>query len=423
MFLKKCSVATNKIFRRVQKGTVMLSKLLPGSVSRRLALFYLLITFAVERGVFTFFLLEHGYTNLQVSTLQISFSTALFMFEMPSGLFADRVGKANALCVGGLCKSAAIFGQLLFVESGYVTGLLFVLSAFGLSLISGSLSAALYGHLNEQGKSDSFSAIFSTIQFLGSLSLGLAMVLADPISIYGGWSAVYCISGLASALAAIPLLRLSNAENQHRRNAIEPPPLWAGEYKKELMNIFPKAIPFALVHAGMTPWFLYASLLFSSQSVTQGRASAMVGIVEIITATLVVVYFQRSGRLRLRMLIPLSFIMSTLMALNFIYSLPYAILAFAIANFLILLLEVAASSYLNDAVIDESLRASALSVVSFLDMIAIAAGFGIFGLVSDTYGPQIAISVLSTFPILGAIIFGIRFFQENAFVTEASCSD
>jgi MFS family permease len=382
------------------------SKLLPGATSWRIGLFYFFATFAVERGSFTFFLNEHGYSATQVGMLQILFSSSLFLLEIPTGFFADRYGRVLSLVIGSLFKAGSLLSQFFFVDHGSAMALCFILNAAGFSFISGSFSAVLFRRMQEEGNEAEFGRVMSIVQFGGSLALGMAMVAAGPVLKMNGWLGVYGISAICSLLAAIPVLPLIWREKQAKNERTEVPIFYS--FWHELKHIFPKALPFAMVHAAMTPYFVYGSVLLNRLGLAQGDASAAVGMVEIVGAVFVVLVIGRLGEIKMQRIPVLIFLFASVMIFNVQYSLYQAILAFAFSNFIVLLFEVVASQYLNSEIRQEQVRASTLSAISFIDMIFISSGFAIYGVLSELYSPQVALSCLALFPMMAALLFGVR---------------
>ncbi len=394
-----------------------MKKLLPGSTSWRIALFYFLATFAVERGIFIFFLNEHGYSATQVGMLQILFSTSLFLLEIPTGLFADRYGRLLSLLIGSACKAASLLGQFFLVDSGIALAFFFILNAAGFSFISGSFSAILYRRLQQEGHEEDFGRVMSVIQFSGSLALGMAMILAGSILETQGWFGVYAVSAVLSLCATLPILPLLWSEKPSVQQSDEKPMLHL--FWQELKHIFPKALPFAMVHAAMTPYFVYGSVLLNHLGLSKGDASAAVGLLEIVGAIFVVLVIARLGQMKMQRIPLLMFLFAIVMFFNLQYGLYQAILAFAVSNCIVLLFEVVASQYLNGEIREEKVRASTLSAISFIDMLFISLGFASYGVLSEEFSPQIALSCLALFPLLATLFFVLRTNKQRANAVEA----
>ncbi|MGY4492921.1 MFS transporter [Pseudomonas sp. TE3610] len=371
--------------------------------SKRLAIFYFLVTFSVERGVFVFFLKENGYTLIEIGLLQTAFSASLFAFELPSGYLADRFGRLLALCFGGLLAAISLSGQFLSVSNFSLFLSFFILHALSFSLISGSLSSALYKNLKELDNLRRYPRYYATIQFAGSLSLGLAMISAAPILTMGGWKAVYSASILlatTSVLSLLPLIRTEKLQPFTSEYALQIKTFW-----NELITVGPIALPFATIHAAMTPYFLYASSSFHDFGLSKGMASAAVGIIEILSALGVLCLTRLFPCLPAWAIPALMALTSIIIAANTLYSPHLAMAAFFAANTLTLWATILANDLINATIASEHLRTTTLSAAAFMDMLFISAGFITYGLIAEPHGLNTSLLAISIFPAAGAAIF------------------
>ncbi|WAH57564.1 MFS transporter [Pseudomonas silvicola] len=371
-------------------------------ISKRLALFYFLVTFSVERGVFVFFLKEHGYTLIEIGLLQTIFSASLFLFELPSGYLADKFGRTTALATGGLTAGISLWGQFLLVSSMPLTIACFSLYALSFSLISGSLSSALYKNLNNLDALQLYSRHYATIQFAGSLSLGLAMISAAPILETGGWKAIYTTSIIMSVLSVIAVAPLAITEISNTNTTQHT--LQLDIFLKELIAITPIALPFATIHAAMTPYFLYASSSFHESGMSKGAASAAVGTVEIISAMAGMYAARFIPNVPAHAIPALMIMTSVIIAGNPFYSPTLSIVAFLTANTLTLWAAILTNNLINSTIKAEHLRTTTLSAASFLDMLFISAGFITYGIIAESHPSTTSLIVISLYPLTGALL-------------------
>jgi MFS family permease len=89
------------------------------------------------------FLRSHGLTLSQVYELQAIFAGATLLLELPSGYFADLIGRRRALVLACVAKGAAF--AVLAVADGFADFVVFELvAAVSISLYSGSDIALIY---------------------------------------------------------------------------------------------------------------------------------------------------------------------------------------------------------------------------------------------------------------------------------------
>ncbi|WP_407314761.1 MFS transporter [Pseudomonas sp. nanlin1] len=377
-------------------------RLLPGATSKRLCIYNFFVMFSVERGVFVFYLQEYGYGMSEISWLQVVFSMSLFLFELPSGTVADVYGRAAALVLGGCLMSISLIGQYAAIGNIYAMGAFFILQAIAFSLISGSLSALLYGFLQAEGNVVLFARVYAVIQFAGSLSLGLAMIIAGALVRWGGWPAVYTVACVSPVIGVLFILFILKKEKMARH--AKRPTINVGIFFSEVKRIAPFAFPFAMMHAAMTPYFLYASAQFQSMGIDLASASTAVGFAEILCAAGVAILIRKVPAGSQGCWAFLMLIFAVFMFFQFLYGPLMAIAAFVLCNALVLWLALASHQFINACIEANHLRATTLSAVSFLEMLLISIGFTVYGYVADHYSRQLSLQVLAFFPLGGAIM-------------------
>ena len=99
--------------------------------------------FLVVMPVVVPFLRSRGLTLAQVYELQAIFAAATLLLELPSGYFADLIGRRRALVLACIAKGSAF--AVLAVADGYADFVVFELvAAVSISLFSGSDIALIY---------------------------------------------------------------------------------------------------------------------------------------------------------------------------------------------------------------------------------------------------------------------------------------
>ena len=140
----------------------------------------------------------NGISPLELSALFIVWSSSALVFEVPSGVLADRYSRKRLLAASGLIKGS-VFVVWWFAPNfwGYLCG--FIVWGFGSSLVSGTSESFLFDTLKQRGQTDAFARIYG--RGLMANSLGVATALAC-----GGYAAQagYAVPLVESAL--LPML-------------------------------------------------------------------------------------------------------------------------------------------------------------------------------------------------------------------------
>lgn len=138
-------------------------------------------------------------------------SVTAFLFEVPSGAWADTVSRRGLLVLNGLLMSAGFV--VWTVAPSYVGFALgFVLWGVAGSLRSGTFEALLYDELAARGAARAYARVIGYTRTGSESSAVLAILAATPLYLWGGyelvgWVSVGCAvvhTGLAASLPAAP---------------------------------------------------------------------------------------------------------------------------------------------------------------------------------------------------------------------------
>jgi MFS family permease len=147
----------------------------------RLLVFECLVSLHFMGGVLVPFFSDWGHLRYsEILLLQSIFSIALTVFEIPTGVFADRVGRKHSLAL-----SAAITGLATLVYSARPQFALFVLGeilwALGVALASGADQALLYDSLKAEGRADESKRLLGLMSGLALVALAVAAPVGSAI--------------------------------------------------------------------------------------------------------------------------------------------------------------------------------------------------------------------------------------------------
>lgn len=157
---------------------------------------------------------SHGLSIQDIFILQVIFSIAIVVFEIPSGYFADRYGRKWSLVLGSVTGT---LGFLLYYSIpsyfGFVVAELAL--ALSVSFISGAQNALLFETLRADKRRQEYTKYQGRLMVAGRISEAVAAVLAGIVAAFSSIEMVLLIQWLVIGLA-IPLsLILRDIRNAH----------------------------------------------------------------------------------------------------------------------------------------------------------------------------------------------------------------
>ncbi len=148
---------------------------------------------------------DHGMSVGQISSLFVIWSVTSFVFEVPSGAWADTVSR-RALLVLSAVLYACCFATWTYAPSYVGFALGFVLWGVSSALMSGTFEALLYDELAAVEATDAYAGLMGAAN---SLAMGcnlVATVSAAPLYAVGGYHLVGVVSiGVALAEGVLAL--------------------------------------------------------------------------------------------------------------------------------------------------------------------------------------------------------------------------
>ena len=128
-----------------------------------------------------------------------------FVFEVPSGAWADTVDRRHLLVLSGVVYAGAFSSWMLLPTfAGYALG--FVLWGLSGAMMSGTFEALLYDELTDRGVEEQYARLIGWAQSTAMVAVLVASVAAAPLFALGGyglvgWSSV-ALAGVHTVLAA-----------------------------------------------------------------------------------------------------------------------------------------------------------------------------------------------------------------------------
>ncbi len=152
---------------------------------------------------------DFGMQPWQVATLLAVWSTTTFLFEVPSGVWADIYSRKNILFLGQLVRSFGYLSWLLFPNFwGFLIG--FVLWGFKSALTSGTFEALVYDELKHFNEESQYTKILGRTKTLSFIAILVASALASP-AVLLGYPFVLVISSLAVLVSGIIIISIPKA--------------------------------------------------------------------------------------------------------------------------------------------------------------------------------------------------------------------
>src|SRR5918992_2161351 len=153
-------------------------------------------------GINTIFLLDAGLSNLEAFAANAFFTAGMVIFEVPTGIVADTVGRRASYLLGTLTLtvSTLLYVLLWQVEAVFwAWALVSVLLGLGFTFFSGAVEAWLVDALTAAGFDGELEAVFGRGQIVG----GVAMLAG---SVAGGLIATWTSLGVPFVLRGVVLV-------------------------------------------------------------------------------------------------------------------------------------------------------------------------------------------------------------------------
>lgn len=148
---------------------------------------------------------DRGLSTAEITVLFLAWSLAGFVFEVPSGAWADIVDRRLLLVASGIVLAAAYSSWMLWQSfSGFLLG--FVLWGLAGAMESGTFEALLYDELAAEGRQDDYARIRGRSQAAAIIAALVAIASAGWLMPLGGYPLVGWLSvGMAVAHTALAL--------------------------------------------------------------------------------------------------------------------------------------------------------------------------------------------------------------------------
>jgi MFS family permease len=153
-------------------------------------------------GINTIFLLDAGLSNLEAFAANAFFTAGMVLFEVPTGIVADTIGRRVSYLLGTLTLMASTFLYVLLWQIGapfWEWAIASMLLGLGFTFFSGAVEAWLVDALTATGYSGELETVFGR----GQIVTGAAMLIG---SVAGGYIAQQTSLGVPFVLRGLVLI-------------------------------------------------------------------------------------------------------------------------------------------------------------------------------------------------------------------------
>ena len=153
-------------------------------------------------GINTIFLLDAGLSNFEAFAANAFFTAGMVVFEVPTGITADTIGRRASYLLGTVTLAASTLLYLLLWQieaSFWAWAVVSMLLGLGFTFFSGAVEAWLVDALNATGFEGNLETVFGR----GQIVMGAAMLTG---SVAGGYIAQVTNLGVPFILRAVVLV-------------------------------------------------------------------------------------------------------------------------------------------------------------------------------------------------------------------------
>ena len=187
---------------------------------RKLYLYELISGFQIVDAVWVVFLLQRGFSIVQVGIAEGVFHVVSMCCEIPSGMLADLIGRKRTLVLSGMVSAAGSLCMIL-TDAFFMILVAMGLNALSYNLVSGAREALTYDSLLEAGAQEEYLRV-SAIQEKLYLFVFAAANLFSVVTVSLGYEKGYLISMVQGICCSIVAFRIwePGRENtkQHEKN-------------------------------------------------------------------------------------------------------------------------------------------------------------------------------------------------------------
>ncbi len=382
--------------------------------SRAYFIYYIATQAAFDRGIFILFLLSQGFDSAQVGLLQSILFGAAFLCEIPTGLMGDKYGRKKSVFMGLLAYIGYSFGVISFTGFSVFVGF-YALYGFAMSLVSGSDRSLIYDTFKQHNKEASFIKLESLSRSVGSIVLGLAIILGGVLqaiswdAVYIAYAGVLVIAMMAISFIPEPKLQVAHHDEDFDLVKNASRHFTVGDGRKQLpLILFMSMISFAFY-----PYFIFTQSALTDLGMSVENVAWVFAAAQLASAA---GYFT-AGKLPQKNNLKVAFIICpVLLSLLYLISqmggMTMIVTVFFVICYIDKIIEPIYVTHLNEG-FDSKIRAFSNSFDSFVQTIFISLGFYLYGVLSIHWGFSLTAQVSSVLPIV-ALFLAWRYLSKRS---------
>jgi len=183
---------------------------------------------------YTLLFLQRGLTLREVAVLIALWSFFAIIFEIPTGLLADRVNRKTMLVIGCLLKGICFF-IWNFSHDFWLFAVGFFFWALGGALASGTEESLIFDSLKNENRQEDFTTIYGKVEFFGTIGAMIGIVSAGILASFVSLKTIAIISAIIAIIDAIFAMNIRGMK-LHRDQT--------PEKKEKIVDTFNSAIGF-----------------------------------------------------------------------------------------------------------------------------------------------------------------------------------
>ena len=150
--------------------------------------------------ILTLFFLEKGLSLAQFMILMGVLNVSITVFEIPTGIVADRIGRRFSVVMGLVLEAVGFTGLLLLTQFGQLS-IAFVCWGLGESFVSGADSALFYDSIKNTGQEAAAERLMGTsVSILTTCGVAGSLICSPVVKVLG------LSAPLAIAVAIFPFM-------------------------------------------------------------------------------------------------------------------------------------------------------------------------------------------------------------------------
>ena len=345
--------------------------------------------------IWVLYLTYCNMTLLQIGLLEGIYHITSMICEIPSGAWADLVGRKRSMLISRVCITISCI-IMLFSRNFWGFALSFIIQALGNAFTSGSEEALVYDSLKCIDKEDDFIKVNGRLNVLIEVSQAIATVVGGVLAEYSYvWCYAACV--VIALLSLVPVVFMTEPPIlEERTEQLTGMALVKNHFKVsyQVLNndvrIMKIIVFYSLIFASHALLFFYSQQYFYDS----GYNKIQISIVFLFAGIISCLGALASDYLYQKLDVKIAFLSAVVIALTMVcygFNIPIlAVVVFIISNFFNAVLYPVESECLNRLIPSEQ-RATLISINSMFFSIMMIVMFPIAGMLADVWNLPIVL--------------------------------